>query len=119
MSGTRPNKLIPSTVPQESANAGHLDTELEIKDFLAGDTLTEFEIEVTVPYNSGSPKASIGIDIDHEKYLAEIQCDLINTGRYQVRNTEVLDSQETIKIYIDPDGATSGNLTGIVTFLDT
>ena len=120
MSGTRPNKLFPETVPQqESVDGNYSSTELILKDCLLGDTLTEFEIKINTVFNGTSPVASIGIDSNHEKYLTEPQCDLTQTGTYIIKDTIILIANETIKIFIDGDGATEGSLTGTVRFLDT
>lgn len=124
MSGTRLNKLIPDTVPQEEFVSGDYgDSELTIKSCLTGDTLTEFEVKVNSlflkPGFTIFPMASIGIDADHEKYLTTNQCDLQKIGTYIIKDTIILAGNETIKIYIDGDGATEGSLTGTVRFLDT
>jgi hypothetical protein len=120
MSGTRQNKIPPETVTQgKSADATFSDTEVELGDFMSGDSFTEFEINVTQIYDSVTPTASIGIDSDHEKYLTTSQCNLKAVNRYIIEDTIILTGNETIKIYIDPDGATTGSLTGTVRFLDT
>lgn len=120
MSGTRPNKIPPETVTQEiSETASYSDTEIELGDFAAGDTFTEFEINVIQIFNGTAPVASIGIDSNHEKYLTESQCNLKAVNRYIIEDTIPLLADETIKIYIDGDGATEGSLTGTVRFLDT
>jgi len=120
MSFIRDNKLVASSVVQEEvAEATFADAEVVIKNAKLGDTLTEFEIDVSILFDGTAPKASIGIDTDHEKYLTESQCYLLATGTYVIENTVVLASDETIKVYITPDGSTQGALTGTVRFLDT
>jgi hypothetical protein len=120
MSGTRDNKIPPEIVTQEATEtASYSDTEIELGDFISGDTFTEFEIKVNTIFNGGVPAASIGIDSDHEKYLTEAQCDLTQTGTYIIEDTIPLASDETIKAYVDGDGATEGSLTATVRFLDT
>jgi len=101
MSGTRANKIPPETVTQEkSENATFSDTEVELGDFMAGDSFTEFEINVTQAYDSVAPTASIGIDSNHEKYLTTSQCNLKAINRYIIEDTIILSGDETIKIYI-------------------
>jgi len=120
MSGTRPNKVVPSTVTQEeSATGDYNDTELEIGSFAASDTLTEFEVDVSEIFDGTTPVASIGIDANHEKYLTEEQCDLTVVGTYIIRDTTPMTGNETIKVFIDGDGAVQGSLTAKVRFLDT
>ncbi|GAG04936.1 unnamed protein product, partial [marine sediment metagenome] len=101
MSRVRPNKLVSSTVPQENkADATYSDTEITIKEHQNGDTLSEFEIDVTTIFDGTAPKASIGIDSNHEKYLTEDQCYLKATGTYIIEDTEILSANETIKLFI-------------------
>ena len=120
MSRVLPNKLVPSTVPQEDrVDVIFSDSPTIIKSALAGDTLTEFEIEVTTIFDGTTPVASIGIDTDHEKYLSEAQCYLLAKGNYIIEDTNILSSPEIIKVYLTPDGSTQGTLTAKVRYLDT
>jgi len=120
MSRVLPNKLVPSTVPQEDrVDVIFSDSPTIIKSALAGDTLSEFEIEVTTIFDGIAPVASIGIDADHEKYLTEAQCYLLGKGNYIIEDTNILSSNETIKVYLTPDGSTQGTLTAKVRYLDT
>jgi len=124
MSGTRPNKLIPDTVPQEESVSGNYeDSELTIRSCLTRDTLTEFEVKVNSlflkPGFTIFPTTSIGIDANHEKYLTISQCNLQMIGTYIIKDTIILTGDEVIKAYVDGDGATEGSLTATVRFLDT
>jgi len=121
MSHVQNNKLVASDVNQKTLceEATFADAEVVIKNAKAGDTLTEFEIDVSIIFDGVAPKASIGIDTDHEKYLAEDQNDLAITQTFVIENTTILALDETIKVYITPDGSLQGQLSASVRFYDT
>jgi len=121
MSWIRKNKLVESTVQQKklSAEGDYTDSVLTIKNAKAGDTLTEFEIDIDVAFNGTNPVASIGIDSDHEKYMTEAQSLISTIGTYVIEQTIVLTGDEIIKAYITPDGSTAGVINTTVRFLDT
>lgn len=94
----------------------YTDTEIIVGNLNAGDTLKQFTIDIHITYNSSAPKASLGIDLDHEKYMKETDSDLTTIGEYVIEDNVELDVDETIKIYIDPDGATQGELTASIDY---
>ncbi|GAG05021.1 unnamed protein product, partial [marine sediment metagenome] len=108
MSWIQDNKLVAGSVQQkEIAEGDYTDSELVIKNAKLGDTLTEFEIDINIGFNGTAPKASIGIDSDHEKYMTELQSDIKARGTYVIEETVILVADETIKLYITPDGSTA------------
>lgn len=121
MSHVQDNKLVAADVEQKTfcEEAIFTNTEVVIKNAKIGDTLTEFEIDVSIIFDGTSPLASVGIDSDHEKYLSEAQNDILSIGTYVVENTTILIADEIIKVYITPDGSTQGQLSASVRFYDT
>lgn len=120
MSWIQENKLVSDSVQQKEVESGdYTDTELVIKNAKLGDTLTEFEIDINIGFNGAVPVASIGIDSNHEKYMTEAQSNIKAIGTYVIEQTIVLTVDETIKLYITPDGSTSGTIIGTLRFLDT
>lgn len=120
MSWIRENKLVSSSIQQKEIGEGdYTDSELFIKNAKSGDTLTEFEIDINIAFNGTAPKASIGIDSNHEKYMTEAQSNIKAIGTYVIEETVVLSANEIIKLYITSDGSTAGTITGTVRFLDT
>ena len=121
MSWIRNNKLVSGTIQQTklSIHGDYTDTELIIKNAKTGDTLLEFEIDIDIAFNGTSPVASIGIDSNHEKYMAESQSWLKSIGTYVIEQEVILTEDEVIKLYISPDGSTVGEITGVIQFLDT
>jgi len=121
MSHVQDNKLVAPDVEQKTfcEEATFTDAEVVIKNAKAGDTVTEFEIDVSIVFDGAAPLASIGIDSNHEKYLSEIQNDILMIGTYVVEDTTILTVNETIKVYITPDGSTQGQLSASVRFYDT
>ncbi|GAG04939.1 unnamed protein product [marine sediment metagenome] len=121
MSHVQLNKLVASSVLQkdvcEEGDFG--DSEILIRNCKAGDTLMEFEIDINIPFDGTAPKASIGIDSNHEKYLTEDQCNITLRGTYVMEYTVILSIDETIKIYVTPDGSTQGTISGAMRFFDT
>ena len=101
---------------QKDKTVDYAATEATIGSFDSDDTLMTFIIDVHTIYNSSNPVASIGTDADHEKYLTEDQCYLLLDNEYRIQDTIVLTGAETIKVFIDPDGATVGSLTASVEY---
>lgn len=121
MSHVQDNNLVAPDVEQKTfcEEGTFADAEVVIKNAKIGDTLTEFEIDVSIVFDGAAPVSSIGIDSDHEKYLSEAQNDILSIGTYVVEDTTILVANETIKVYITPDGSTQGKLSASVSFYDT
>jgi hypothetical protein len=120
MSYIRDNKPVPATVAQEILEEAIItDSSVLIKNLINHNTILEVKIDVSILFDGTAPKASIGISTDHEKYLTEDQCDLTSINTYIIEDTIVLTSDESITVYITPDGSTQGTLTASVKYLDT